>query len=260
MLLLLAVIVLSIMVYWVADGVWRTWKSLRFLLGSGSRVPEDVSGARPSYPDVLKPEVSELKSGGFRRFGETQIRPPHFGDPVTSWIFIDSTRSIAAELSWGRSRWHLNTYFEDDSWLVTDYPRGEQTRSDGLWAETVGGTVTDALEHHRARLEERTAAGAQPVSLQRLQDYISQANAAREHHGLARVMRLVRLQMARALAGVYALGVLLILGVPHPWLSLDADAALPILGRTILWMLPAFCVMAVTDWLASRPASGRRPA
>jgi hypothetical protein len=111
MLLLFAVIVLSIMVYWVVDGGWRTWKSLRFLLGSTSRVAQDVSGSRPPFPDVLKPEESELKSGGFRRFGEVQILPPHFRDPVTSWIFVDATRSIAAELSWGRSRWHLNTYF-----------------------------------------------------------------------------------------------------------------------------------------------------
>lgn len=100
---------LSIMVYWVGDGGWRSWKTLRFLLGSTSRVSEDVSGVRPSYPDVLKPEVSELKSGDIRRFGGAQIRPPHFGDPVTSRILIDATRSIAAELSWGRSsRWHLN--------------------------------------------------------------------------------------------------------------------------------------------------------
>ncbi len=256
MLLLLAVIILSIMVYWVGDGGWRSWKSLRFLLGSTARVPEDVSGARPSFPDVLKPEVSELKSGGFRRFGEIQIRPPHFGDPVTSWIFIDATRSIAAELSWGRSRWHLNTYFEDGSWMVTDYPRGERTRSDGLWADTVGGTLTKALEHHRARLETLTASDSKPVTLQRLQDYLNRDAAARKAHGLARVMRLVRLQLARAAAAVYALAVLLVLGVPHPWLSMDAEAALPILGRTIFWISPAFIVMGVTDWLASRPMRG----
>ncbi|MGA9191194.1 MAG: hypothetical protein WBZ24_05650 [Anaerolineales bacterium] len=96
MLLLFAVIVPSIMVYWVVDGDRRAWKSLRFLLGSTSRVAEDGSGSRPPFPDVSKPEVSELKSGGFRRFGEVQILPPHFRDPVTSWIFVDAMRSIAA--------------------------------------------------------------------------------------------------------------------------------------------------------------------
>ncbi len=257
MLLLLAVIVLSVMVYWVVDGGWRTWKSLRYLLGSTSRVPEDISGARPSYPDVLKPEVSELKSGGFRRFGEIQVRPPHFGDPVTSWVFIDATRSIAAELSWGRSRWHLNTYFDDGGWLATDYPRGERTLSDGLWADTVGGSVTAAIEHHRVRLQELTELGGIPMTLQRLQDYIERDLAARKEHGLVRVGRLLRLQMARAVAAVFGVGVLLIIGVPHPWLSLNADGAVPILGRTILWLLPAFATMAVTDWLASRPARAR---
>lgn len=71
--------------------------------------------------------------------------------------------------------------------------------------------------------------------------------------------RLLRLQMARAVAAVYSLGVLLVLGVPHPWFSLDTERAVPILGRTIVWMLPGFIVLAVTDWLASLPAANRGP-
>ena len=119
--------------------------------------------------------------------------------------------------------------------------------------------MTTAIDHHCAQLESLSAARGGPVALQRLQDYIQRDKDVRKEHGLARVGRLLRLQMARAVAAVYSLGVLLVLGGPHPWLSLDAEQAVPILGRTILWMLPGFIVLAVMDWLASRPAANRRP-
>lgn len=255
MLLVMTVIVCSVMLFWIAEGGWRTWKSLRLLLGTRTQEPEDVSRQRPSFPNVLDPEVDELKAEGFRRLGETQMRPPQFREPLTTWVFIEASRTIAAELTWGRSRWHLNSYFGDGAWLVTDFPRGESNQAPGFRAGTIRGSLTQAIEFHRRQVEAFTREHGPAVQLKRFADYLAHQRAAQVAHGLTRVARVLRLQGVRAVAVVYALGVLLFAAVAQRWAGLTADAALPLLTRLGLWLAPAFIVMAVTDWLASRHSS-----
>jgi hypothetical protein len=252
MLLVASVIVCSIMIYWIVEGGWRTWKSLRLLLGSPSRLPVDVSQNRPEFPDVLKPEVTELKSLGFRRLGETEIKPPQFRDPLTTWVFIENTRAIAAELTWGRSRWHLNSYFDDGAWLVTDFPRGESNQAPGFKASTIHDTLTHAVEVHRQGIEAFAAEHGAALALQRFSDYLDRLRAAHEAHGLTRVGRVLRLQIARTAAVVYSAGALAVTAFSQTWTGLSADQAVPILVRAGIWLAPAFLVMVVTDWLASR--------
>jgi hypothetical protein len=213
---------------------------------------------RLPFPDVLEPEVSELKSAGFCRLGEIQVRPPHFRDPVVTWVLINPSRLVAAELSWGRCRWHLNTHFEDGSWLVTDDPLGERTRAAGLWADTVGTSAAADVEHPRAKLQALSGSHGAPIELQRLPDFVDRDLADWQAHGLVCVGRMVRLQLTRAAADVFGVAALLLFGVPHAWFNTGGDEAMPILGQTILWMIPALLVMAVTDWLGSRPAMRTR--
>jgi hypothetical protein len=108
---------------------WRGWVNIFLTLGAKNRQPVAVSHLLipPSAAD--QKNIEELKSLGFRRLGEAEVKSP-FRLPLHVWVFAHVENRIQAEAA-GR-RVGFSTYLQEKTLVVTDFPTASTSMTETI--------------------------------------------------------------------------------------------------------------------------------
>jgi hypothetical protein len=186
------------------------WINIIMTLLSKYIRPTNASHLLISPPPIAQKNIEALKSIGFRRLGEIQIKYP-FQPPLTGWIFAHLERpQIQAGVAWKRIE--FSTYFQDNILLVTDFPNGEHIEMPNYQSHTITTTVADAYRHHLEQITKFSLKYGQPHPLRNMTDYLHWELVGRKNYGVRKLQRWVWANIVRLIAFIY--GCLVLILVP----------------------------------------------
>jgi hypothetical protein len=130
---------------------WRSWQ---IYAGTRSRRLADAGPIAIPAPAGVAARLEELGGLGFVRLGERSLRLPQ--GLRFEWNVRDDTGSTYVSVVPLTHATLVAFYssFEDGTWVVTSFPRGEQVRRANFVSSFVASSVADALAAHRRQVEE----------------------------------------------------------------------------------------------------------
>lgn len=161
--------------------------------GTGQRRQEDATGHAPEPEAETAERVASLEALGFHLIGTTQTALPiglQYGrilaadDEASYGIVVDSPKGVPV-LSAFYSSW------PDGAWIGTMHPSGDRHRRPGLELSVSSGSITDAVEAHRAWMESLRPEHGQPRRINRMADVLALDAEYRERFGGRELRRLV---------------------------------------------------------------------
>jgi hypothetical protein len=130
---------------------WRSWQ---VYAGTRTRRLADAGPLAIPPPDAVATRLEELGALGFVRLGERSLRLPQ--GLRFEWNVRDETGGTYVAVV-PLTRGALVAFyssFEDGTWVVTAFPRGEVVRRANFFSSFVGSSVADALTSHRKQVDE----------------------------------------------------------------------------------------------------------
>jgi hypothetical protein len=179
---------------------WNGWVNIFLSLGAKNRQPVDASHLLISPPPVARKNIEALKSIGFRRLGEAQVKAL-FRPPLTVWIFTHLESQIQAEAS--GKRVGFSTYFQEKVLVVTDFPNGEHIEIPNYQSHTIVTNVGDAYNYHKMQIAKFGQKYGQPHPIRNMSDYLHWEGVGRKYYATRKLMRWVWSNIIRLAAFIY---------------------------------------------------------
>ncbi len=186
---------------------WNGWVNIIMSLLAKYRKPIDVSHLLIPPPPITKKNIEALKSIGFRRLGEAQIKSP-FNPTITVWIFTHIESKIQAEAAWKRIA--FSTYFQEKTLVVTDFPNGEHIEIPNYQSHTIVTSVANAFRYHTQQITKFSLKYGQPHPIRNMTDYLRWELVGRKNYGTRKLMRWVQADIIRLIAFIYGILVLIL--------------------------------------------------
>jgi hypothetical protein len=179
---------------------WKGWVNILLTLGAKNRQPVDVSHLLIPPPAADQKNIEELKSLGFRRLGEAEVKSP-FRPPLHGWVFAHVENRVQAEAA-GR-RVGFSTYFQEKTLLVTDYPNGEHIEDRNYQSHTIVTSLPDAYHYHLQQIEKFSQKYGPPHPIRTMTDYLRWEVVGRKNYAMRKLSRWVTSNIVRLVAFVY---------------------------------------------------------
>ncbi|HET9910674.1 MAG TPA: hypothetical protein VFQ13_02230 [Anaerolineales bacterium] len=186
---------------------WRGWVNIFLTLGAKNRQPVDVSHLLIPPPAADQKNIEELKSLGFRRLGEAEVKSP-FRPPLHVWVFAHVENRIQAEAA-GR-RVGFSTYFQEKTLVVTDFPNGEHIEDRNYQSHTIVTSISDAYHYHLQQIEKFSRKCGPPHPVQTMNDYLRWEVVGRKNYAMRKLSRWITSNLVRLVAFVYGCLVLIL--------------------------------------------------
>ena len=177
----------------------RSW---RIFAGTRSRRMADAGPLEVPAPPAVAARLEELRSLGFSRIGERFIRLPN--TPVRyDWVMGEptgETYALAVVSVIGGVFVALYSSFDDSTWAMTSFPRGETIDRPTFHAAFVDTSLADALAAHRATIARLAIQHGRPRRVLTMADSLRMDADYRSHHGGVTLTRLTMRNVWPALA------------------------------------------------------------
>lgn len=195
-----------------APPAWRAWQ---IYSGVRSRRMADAGPLEISPPEAVAARLDELEALGFTRIGERFLQLP--GTPLRyEWLVGEAsgeTYVIVVPVLGLGTLVACYSSFDDRTWVVTMFPRGESIVRRDFFASFVSTNLVDMLAAHRRQVAKLRAAHGSPRSIRTMADTLRMDAEYRTRHGGLTLRRLTYRQIGPAL-GAAALAVIsFLLGV-----------------------------------------------
>ena len=177
----------------------RSW---RIYAGTRSRRMADAGPLEIPAPPAVAARLEELRSLGFSRIGERYIRLPN--TPVRyDWVMGEpsgETYALGVVSVIGGFLIALYSSFDDSTWVMTTFPRGETIDRPTFHAAFVDTSLADALTAHRATVARLALQHGRPRRVLTMADSLRMDADYRSHHGGLTLTRLTTRVIWPALA------------------------------------------------------------
>jgi hypothetical protein len=153
--------------------------------GTGQRRQVDATGRAPEPVAETAERVASLEALGYHLIGTTRTDLPigvQYGrilgadDQLSYVIVVDSPAGVPV-LSAAYTAW------PDGTWIGTMHPSGDTHRRPGLELLVSTGSITDAVEAHRARMDRLRPPHGQPRRISHMADVLALDAEYRERFG-----------------------------------------------------------------------------
>ena len=179
----------------------RSW---RIFAGTRGRRMADAGPLEIQAPPAVAARLEELRALGFSRIGERFIRLPD--TPVRyDWVMGEpsgETYALAVVSVVRGAFVALYSSFDDSTWVMTSYPRGETIDRPTFHAAFVDTSLEDALTAHRARVAQLAVEHGRPRRVRTMADSLRMDADYRTHHGGTTLTRLTLRNVWPALASL----------------------------------------------------------
>jgi len=229
---------------------------LLIYMGVPKRRPTDASHLNLAPPVNTQATIDRLVALGFQRLGETYTRMPLAMSPGPTWIYIDTSMTMQAEIVEITHGIFFTTVFADGSVVETGFPQGENISTLNFISQTVTTSVDDAYRLHTQSVVDFQIAHGTPKSIKGMEDYLYWDGVYRERHAQRKMRRVFFIDLAQVLALFYGIVVSIVVWLlwqrhtPFPQWMTDWDRGLFIL------LAPAFFI-SVVSWLFGVMSSRR---
>lgn len=152
-----------------AARVWRTYS------GVAQRRQQDATGRAPEPSDDTSERIRILESLGFHQIGATSLVMP-LGEWYGRIMAADNAESYAIVVDYrgrGTGLTALYTAWADGMWIGTLHPFGDRHERSDLELSVVSGTLEEAAEAHRSRVEGMRPAHGLPHPIERIADVLA---------------------------------------------------------------------------------------
>jgi hypothetical protein len=207
---------------------WNGWVNILITLGAKYRRPSDVTNVFLTPPPATQKNIDLLKTIGFNRIGEAQVKLP-FRSPVTVWVLANESGDVQAETAWKRVS--FSTYFREKVLLVTDFPTGEHINTPTYQSHTITTALPVAYQYHLQQVAKFSQTFGTPHLIRNMVNYLRWEAMGRTHYGLRKVQRYTWISLVRL--GSFLYGCLVLLLTPLLFRPID----LPFLSR-FPWLSP----------------------
>lgn len=187
---------------------WNGWRNIILTLGAKHRTPIDVSSLLIPPPLIAQKNIEDLKSLGFRRLGEAQIRSL-LNPPGTAWVFVHPETGIQAEVAWKRVA--FSTYFQENVLVTTDFPNGEHIEIPNYQSHTITTSVSDAYDYHLQQVEKFSRKYGRPHPIRTMSDYLKWEKVGRKNYATLKLSRWIWNDVVRLIAFIYGCFVLILI-------------------------------------------------
>ncbi len=149
--------------------VWRTYS------GVAQRRQEDVTGRAPEPSQEMSQRIGILATLGFHEIGGTRVVMP-LGDGYSRIMAADDAGSYAIVVESGghpHGLTALYTAWPDGTWIGTFHPSGDRHERPGLELSVISGTLGEAVQAHRSRVESLRPARGRPRPIEQMTDVLA---------------------------------------------------------------------------------------
>lgn len=200
-------------VLWAFRLVLIAWRLLSIAWNRKPQWVRDVTAERLEEPEAFAETDRQLRAAGFRSLGVLNARYLFLGPPRDEWLYTSEDGECYAEVVYDIIQpvmVQFATCFEDDSMIITRYPRGENIVTSTYISRFARSAIDHAVTYHRQQVAAWKAEGRIPCLTHHMDDVLRYDEVFRLKH---RRLDYTRLRQAQYRMGSVVLAFLVLNGI-----------------------------------------------